>query len=98
MRAVSSCGILALLTRPQDDARTTSTSSEPATENPAPPMGHRPAPRLRRAGELFRPREPFRLARCAAGRLRNLRGNVRILVQRLQLDLRSPAASVRAFA
>src|SRR6266481_1837814 len=61
-------------------------------------MGHRLAPRLWRTGELFRPCKPFRFPRCAAGRLRNFRRDVRLFVQRLQLDLRAPPAPFRAFA
>src|SRR5467141_78487 len=97
MRLATSCGILALLTWLQDDV-STSTTSPANPEGAPPPMGCRPAPRVRRSGELFRPRKPFRLARCAAGRIRNLRGNVRLFAQRLQLDLRPPPTSLRAFA
>ena len=61
-------------------------------------MGHRATPRLRRTGQLFRSRQSLRLARCLARRIRNLRRDVWVSVQRLQLDLRAITTSFRTIA
>ena len=61
-------------------------------------MGDRAAARLRRAGQLFRSRESFCFEGCAHRCVRHFRGNVRLFVERLQLDVRGAAAPVRSVA
>src|SRR5215470_17301397 len=57
-------------------------------------MGDRAAARLRRAGELFRPREPGGFTTSATRHVWNLSGDVRVFVERVQLDICGDAVAI----
>src|SRR4029077_12586933 len=70
-----------------DDAATAKRHNIAKPQSAPPALGHRVATGLRRARQLFRSRESFRVARCSAERVRNDRGDVRYFIERVQLDL-----------
>src|SRR5713226_7736188 len=93
-RKFQCCGILGLLFH---DASTAShNAASPQRASPA--LGHRIAAGFRGARQLFRSRESFRVARRAASVVRNFGGDVRLPVERVQLDLRGPATAFRTVA
>ena len=90
-------GYSACFSAASHDARTaTHIAASPQGASPA--LEHRVIAGFWRARQLFRSRESFRVARCASDSVWNVRRDVRLFVQRVQLDLRGAATAFRIVA